>query len=105
MLALWVKIKDTTDKGHIVVGVYNMSPNQGSLLTKLLASATGSVVLTSSHPDGGFQPSGCLLGKQYNCLETIQENPRVYRGKLPGPDVRQTNQRRSITAPGYHKCR
>lgn len=28
-------------------------------------AATGSLVLTNSHPDGGFQPSRNLLGKQY----------------------------------------
>lgn len=33
-----------------------------------LASATGSIVLTSSHPDGGFQPSRYLLEKQCSWL-------------------------------------
>lgn len=27
--SLWVKIKDWTNKGHLVVGVYYRSPNQG----------------------------------------------------------------------------
>lgn len=36
--------------------------NQGEPLGR---TATGSLVLTNSHPDGGFQPSRNLLGKQY----------------------------------------
>lgn len=64
-LSLWVKVKDCTNKRHLMGGVYYRCLAWGSPLTRTLASATWSIALTNSHPDGGFQPSRYLLGKQY----------------------------------------
>lgn len=74
-----MKIRKQTNKGHLVAGVCYRLPDQGSLSTRHFASDTGSITLTSSHPDGGLQPPGHLLGNRYSkqsrgLLESVGDN-------------------------------
>lgn len=69
------------------------------MIVKPLASAIGGITLPGCHTDTGFQPPGCLLGKKYSWLYTIQETPG-----LPHPDTGQINQR-SVTGPGAYQCK
>lgn len=61
---------------------------QGSDLRALLVLSF-QLLLPSSHPGGGFNPPGCLLGEQHSWLWAIWEIPGECRGLLGAGTARE----------------
>ena len=69
---MWVKTRDHINKAHLVIRVYYRLSDHREPVNEIFL-----LHLTGSHPDGVFQPSRHLLGKEHSTLQAIQENPGV----------------------------